>query len=296
MRELRLFRDEYFENGFTLIARRHGKGGKDVPKGIFQFPCSKDKPTWFFEQWHSHHCIVKERYETDPYTLANCAKEMKYDPEKKIISLRLNARNEYEGKGHLDKRVLWPHLLLEQCMVEKFDEYSEEEKPFYSADAKKFVWELSLRMTDFKDTTNPEGINACQFLAYFYLTMKDESGFVYFGMAPFDNREPMEKYWALDVEGRAMIYTLSTADTFCGIENAFKGNSKDIKLNEWRDICVDMTPYIDKAIQRINDENIFGRKVSRNDMYIRGVNIGFEIHGNYDCTVEIRKHNLVSYI
>lgn len=31
-------------------------------------------------------------------------------------------------------------------------------------------------------------------------------------------------------------------------------------------------------------------------LFVKGTNIGFEVHGNYDCTVQIRDYNLVSYL
>ena len=35
--------------------------------------------------------------------------------------------------------------------------------------------------------------------------------------------------------------------------------------------------------------------VPKEDMYFDGVNIGYEIHGNYDCTVEFKNFNMVAY-
>ena len=35
--------------------------------------------------------------------------------------------------------------------------------------------------------------------------------------------------------------------------------------------------------------------IAEEDFYIGGTNIGFEIHGNYDCTVDIKNFNITSY-
>lgn len=297
-RTKRLFRDEHFREGFRITARRHGRGGRDVIIDTFRFPFSREEtPVWLFEQWHSRHCIRKERTLTNnPYGFENTAKAVYMDKDTGIISLRLNARNEYEGRPHKDKRVLWPHLLLEQNMAEKFEDFSPEEKPFYSADFKKLELDTTLRFTDYKNTSNPEGINACQFMAYFYLTMKDNSGFIYFGVNFFDNRGDLGTYWRMDVEGRAMIFLLSTGETFGTYENGFNLPDGEMKLNEWKTVRLDLTPYIDKLIGKINEDNVFGRTVSREDFYVRGTNIGFEIHGNFDCTVELKDYNLISTI
>lgn len=48
-------------------------------------------------------------------------------------------------------------------------------------------------------------------------------------------------------------------------------------------------------MHHVYEDQIFGEKVSVSDFYIGGTNIGFEIHGNHDCTMEIKDFNLLSY-
>lgn len=50
-----------------------------------------------------------------------------------------------------------------------------------------------------------------------------------------------------------------------------------------------------REVHHVYEDQIFGEKVSVSDFYIGGTNIGFEIHGNYDCTMEIKDFNLLSY-
>ncbi len=292
----RLFQDEHFNNGFILTARRHGRHGVNVEIDRIKYPCSKDEPKWFLEQWHSRHCVKKERFETDAYTLANAAKCVKLDPKNNVLSMTLNGSAEYEGKPHKDKRVLWPHLLLEQVTYDKFELIPEDEKPFYNGDMKKLSVELDIRMTDYKGTDVTEGILACQYMAYFYLTLKDGSGFIYFGINLFDSRGIFDNYWALDVEGRAMIYLLNSVNAFGSKEASFNSSDNIVADKKWRHVNVDLTPHIEHLIEKINNENVFGRQVTRDDFFVRGTNIGFETHGNIDCTFEIKNYNLVSEI
>lgn len=292
----RLFRDEHFNNGFILNACKHGKGGNYVEIDRIIYPCSENEPQWFLDQWHSKHCIKKERFETDAYTLENSAKRIKLDPENRTISLTLNGSAEYEGKPHLDRRVLWPHLLLEQITYDKFDKIPDEEKPFYNGNMKKLSVEIDIRMTDYKGTDITDGILACQFMAYFYLTMKDGSGFIYFGINLFDSRGIFDNYWALDVEGEAMIYLLNSVNTFGSKEASFNNSDLIVADKEWRHVRLDLTPHIETLVSKINDDNIFGKKVTRDDFFINGTNIGFETHGNIDCTFEFKNYNLVSEI
>ncbi|MBQ7399496.1 MAG: hypothetical protein IJW06_03420, partial [Clostridia bacterium] len=65
---------------------------------------------------------------------------------------------------------------------------------------------------------------------------------------------------------------------------------------EWKHVEIDLTPHIDNIIEKANKELIFGEPVKREDFYFSGTNMGFEIHNNMSCTVEVKNYNLVSYI
>jgi len=294
METKRLFKDEGFADGFKVIARRHGRGHKDVAIDTFQYPTAQGEPKWLLEQWHSRHCIKKEKYESEAYVLENAAKRIEVKPQERYISLTLNGTAEYNGRPHINKRVLWPHLLLEQITYDKFADVPEEEKKFYSCEFEKLSCELDVRLKHFADTNERRGILACQFMAYFYLQLKDDDGFIYFGINIFDSRGLMKTYWALDVEGRAMIYLLSTEETFGGAEKSFNADNAIIQGDEWKHIEIDLTPHIDTLLEKINSELVFGRNISREDLYVRGTNIGFETHGNLDCTIEVKNYNLVA--
>ena len=68
-------------------------------------------------------------------------------------------------------------FLLNSCYVDM--EYN-------SADADRMFVELDIRMTDFKPTTNTEGMNVCSYLAYFYLRPKTDPGqLIWFGLNLF---------------------------------------------------------------------------------------------------------------
>lgn len=293
-----LFFDPDYSDGFRVIARRHGRGGVDVTLGEIKFPGSGSETPWMLEQWHSRHCIWRERYESDnPFVIENSAKRVEVRPEENLISMRLDGAAEYAGRGHTDKRTFWPHLLLEQCMLNDFSEYPQDLQKFYSADCDRMVLNTDIRITDFKRSEVRRGILACQFMAYFYLTLKGSRQFIYFGADFFDSRGLMGLYWKMDVMGDAMIYLLPTEESFNSPEDVFcRESEKLIDPQRWRHVSLDLTPHIDRIVERANRENIFGRQVSRGDFYIRGTNIGFETHGNYDCTIEVKNYNIISYV
>ena len=102
--------------------------------------------------------------------------------------------------------------------------------------------------------------------------------------------------WAPDSAAHQYMYGMPQAVVFGGMENSFNP-SKGVAAvsNEWKKIRLDVTPHIDRAIEWANRDNIFEKTITKEDMYFDGVNIGYEIHGNYDCTIEFKNFNMVSY-
>ena len=58
----------------------------------------------------------------------------------------------------------------------------------------------------------------------------------------------------------------------------------------------DLVPHINRVVDIVNSDMVFGRRISRGALFVKGTNIGFEVHGNYDCTLQIRDYNSVSYL
>ena len=137
-------------------------------------------------------------------------------------------------------------------------------------------------------------------LIYFYLmTDKAPGQRIWFGQTVFNGlsaSERVEASWSPDSAAHQYMYGIPQAVFFGGIENSFNPE-KGVAVvgDEWKHIRLDVTPHIERAVEWANRDNIFGVEVTKEDMYISGVNIGFEIHGNYDCTFEIKNFNMVSY-
>jgi hypothetical protein len=92
------------------------------------------------------------------------------------------------------------------------------------------------------------------------------------------------------------MYGMPQTVVFGNLENTFNPAPGVAAVGEeWKKIRLDVTPHIQRAIEWANRDNIFGVKVTKEDMYFTGANIGFEIHGNYDCTFEFKNFNMVAY-
>ena len=79
------------------------------------------------------------------------------------------------------------------------------------------------------------------------------------------------------------------------MKNSFNNEPGKMLLNEWKNIRLDITPHLEQVVAWANRDNIFGLQVTRDDLYISGVNLGYEIHGNYDLTMEFKNMNMVAY-
>lgn len=286
-----LFADEGFENGFTVMSMQT-QNGQGVPLGNFTYNALPVMPDWMIAQWGSKYCLWDEREESDMYTITDGkTKTVTYSPEEKSVSMRLNAANVYGGEPAGEGN--WPHLLLEQSPLKVMPG----DTAFYSCAADKLMLTLDIKLTDFKDTTNKEGINAAQYLAYFYIKGVTGHEFVWFGVNLFDSRGLQDTYWRVDTAGsNQMIYTISTADTYgCGLRS-LTPFGKPFASKQWRHISLNLTPHIQKMIGKANESNLFGRPVTAEDFVVGGTNIGFEIHGNYDCTVAIKNFQMTSFV
>ncbi len=288
-----LFGDAGFENGFTVMSQQTVDNA-GIPLGAFIYGDNESTPSWMIAQWNSGPCLWAERVESDKFTITDSlTKTVKYNPAEKSVSMRLNATNVYNGEPAGAES--WPHLLLEQSPLCDYNSLDADEKAFYNCSADRIVLSLDIKITDFKGTTNTEGINAAQYLAYFYLNGVTHKEFIWFGVNLFDDRGYQDTYWALDEASQKMIYCVSTKDTFGGKNKSLFRNGAPYVNDEWVHIELDLSPHIAKAIKEANKANTFGYEVSEEDFYIGGTNIGFEIHGNYDCTVEIKDFQITSY-
>ncbi len=321
-----LLYDNDFVNGFDVrpIVNNYN------PEGYFEYTGSGDETNnlWAICPWWTHDgdglspsnyaatSLIHNRAETDEYTIADAkgSKVITYHPDDKSLTMTLNASRIYDGTPHIkddatttdvdeSNRKWWPHLLIEQdpsiCPVDT---------EVHSADAERIMCELDIRMTEYTPTTNEEGTNACQFLVYFYLFHKDDvkrSQRIWFGACLYDNRGGVVYVptWNRDSAANQMIYCIPQETVYEGLENSYIRHQvvdntsvfNTVTDDEWKTIRLDLTSHIDRVVEWMNRDNAFGKEVSKEDLYFGGVNLGFETHGNIDCTFEIRNFDLVSY-
>ncbi len=293
-----MLHDNGFENGFVVSHYEHKPIDRNERVWNDYVETGK-KPDWdLMSLWTLYDLWDTRDYTVNKYTLADKVgiNTVVYDPEEKSLSLRLNATKVYNGEPHDSNFSWWPHLLINQeYMTYPVDKVKN------SAAADRIFVELDMRVTDFKNTTNPKGSNSCIFPLFFYLvTDKAPNQKIWFGISLFhtaanNTRVPA---WAPDSAAHQYIYGIPPAAVFGDLANSFNPRPGKVAVgDEWKHIRVDITDYIDQCLEWANRDEAFGfgLNLTKEDMYFGGCNIGFEIHGNYDCTVEIKNLDMISY-
>ena len=293
-----MLQDNGYERG--LYVGHYEQQKVDKSQRMWQDYCEEgvSTPVWDLGPWWNGHDLWENRVEGDKYTLTDDKgiNTIIYNPDEKSLSLRVDATKIYEGKPHIiEEYKWWPHLLLNQ----QYSSYPVDPVKNSAAADRIFV-ELDMRITDFKDTINPAGTNVCQFPLYFYfITDKAPTEKIWFGLSLMNGlscNASTNPTWAPDSAAHQFMYGIPQATVYGGMENSFNPEKgKMVVGDEWKHIRVDITPHIERCIEWANRDRAFGVEVTKEDMYFGGCNIGFEIHGNYDCTIEIKNLDMVAY-
>ena len=294
----RLLQDEGFERGFYV--GRVKNTASSLENGLFQDYCETDEtPLWIISPHWARFDLVDDRdTTTDKYTIKDTAgaNTVTYNPDEKSLTMRVNATKIYEGKPHIaEEYEWWPHLLVAQN-----SSISPVDVERNSAAADRMFVEIDIRCLDFKDSPVREGAVQPSFMTYFYLrTPKAPGQLIWFGI-DFLNGTSANKGtgagWSPDSAAHQYMYKIRQAVFYGGIENSFNPeNGVIVTGEEWKSVRFDVTPHIEQAVTWANRDNVFGVPVTLEDMYIEGVNIGYETWGNFDYTMEFKNFNMVSY-
>ena len=325
-----IFKDTSFDNGFYV--RDMDQKIKKPEYFNYTFANNGATPVWMVDPWYAYdysNSANKSQYEL--YTKAsstattltddNGTKVVKFNGTTKtstqadgkqytgdVLSLTLNAKSIYNGKTHEQMKsagmTYWPHLLIEQSR-----DICDVDSVANSAGADKIFLEMDIKMTNYsaKAEYNRNSTKQLSFLLYTYLRPKaNPNDRIWFGASLCSNGAVDYPTWNRDTGASAYIYCIPQEVVYQGIKNSFYQQVKDkvglkyynsgTTSKDWVHISLDVTPYIQTAIDWANREDAFGLgTLTRDDFYFDGVNIGFETHGNIDGTFEIANFNFVAY-
>lgn len=184
------------------------------------------------------------------------------------------------GKGRNIANQSWSHFLLEQDLV-KSAKIKDLESLFISLDFK-----LN-EVVNLDENNFNKNYHTAQFL--WYLTIKEGVGdkkeqlggnFIWFGIPLYDYRYSyIKKYIHYDGD-----FAGSTHSLIYNLDSRIYIKDAPIKLNTTYHICLDILPYIKRAIRYAIKNKIF---TSSKNLVINYMNIGWELPGSFKVDSEI---------
>ncbi len=294
MKSLQLIPDPDFLSGFKILSQKD-HSNNDLVRLLGIKKCDGDgDPVWSVATWDSGPCIWENRAETDEYSISDGRwRSFSVSKADRTARFTLDSSLYYKGKPAV-RGDYWPHLLLENG---RFGD--NRDNRFYRCSMNRLVFQIDLRMTKYSRVVNPDDwVEAAQFLCFFYLKGRNNDDFIWFGIKMFDNRCMLDSPFIAydggkpDASGK-LIYSLGLTDAYGGGGGLWKNGSPSAD-GEWKSICVDMKPHLDAAFDRAKKDGAI-KSENTDDMFIDGMNIGFETIGTFRHTIEIKNMRLFSY-
>lgn len=286
-----LFNDPFLKNGFTVLKPDGSVAGNIA--GVN----ATDEPSWVFPQWGSKYDIYNYAERTyfnggNVYTYVSAGQKidgveipgkiLTVDSTKGSIYMELNAQVEYDHPRKDGES--WPHTLMSQDFGGNLVHVSE---------LKDLVMNMSYEITKFEDcmgSSADSGKHCAQLVWYITLQNrtvghKDYGSYVWFGITLWDNRisgAPFGGYAAEDAgkedATHAFIYQPSSA--------LVHPNGKCPVVNEYRTVDFHLLDAAKAAFNTAKERGYLGDTLWE-DIYIGGMNFGFEVTGTYNVAAQI---------
>ena len=301
-KDMQIIPDLTFKDGIQLISQKDHANG-DVFSVLAEhdfYGGEANYPVWRLAQWDSGPCFVESRIESDPTVITDgMGRSFSYDPETNVMTFEFDTSLYYHGKPAVEGDY-WPHFLIEQDNFSQSLE-SSKDMDFLICDAERLVLSMDIRMLEFLETPiDGDWTRAAQFLMYFYVKGTDSHDFCWFGVQLFDNRGDRTNHYIgydggkADASG-AMIYSIGSKYVYRNSgRTLYKDQEPDIG-GEWVHVEIDLTPYLKDMLKKGKADGYFTVD-SLSELYIGGMNVGWETIGTFYHTMEIRNLQLVSYI
>ncbi len=296
--------DEFIENGYNaLFADPFLKNGISVLKpdgsaaGTISGVNAEGNPSWTFPQWGSKYDIydyAERNYYNggDAFTYVSegekvngvnvPAKILTIDSTNGSIYMELNAQVEYDHPRQDGES--WPHTLLSQDFGSNL---------VHVSDLEDLVMNMSYEITKFEDCmgSSADSSKHCAQLVW-YITLQnrteghaDFGKYVWFGITLWDNRisGAASNGFAAEDAGKddathAFIYQPPSS--------VVHANGKCPVVNESKTVDFHLLDVAKTAFNTAKDRGYLG-DTQWEDLYIGGMNFGFEVTGTYNVAVQI---------
>ncbi len=288
-----LFNDPFIKNGVQVLKPDGSEAG--TISGIN----AQGDPCWVFPQWGSKYDIYdydERKYSNggDAFTYVSKGQQVNgVDVPAKILSIdstngsiymELNAQVEFDSPRQDGES--WPHTLLSQ-------DFGPDPALVHISELEDLVMNMSYEITKFEDCMgdSADSDKHCAQLIW-YITIQnrtpgheDYGKYVWFGITLWDNRISGEAFggYAAEDAGKedathAFIYQPSS--------DIVHSNGKCPVVNEYRTVDFHLLEAAMTAFNTAKERGYLGN-TAWEDLYIGGMNFGFEVTGTYNVAVQI---------
>jgi len=274
-----IIKDPHFTTGFNL---RSPKASEGVYDRWIPYPVEGKEitPEWLLGQWGTDGVLKSANGKTvcgNDYKKVAVAKT----GEKADLTLDVYANKEYAGDVRKADRM-WAHLLVEQGL----------KKVSRLVDLKSVKFHLEAKLLSsklYKPELFDAGKHAAQYQVFFYLQdrNKESEGYgemIWFGIPVYDNRErKTSRYEAGDFAGSGMFICTLAHDFLCK-ESAHDG--------KWITLEADLLEEMKNAFYIAQKKGFMQKTKSLDDIYLTGMNMGWEVPGLLDVSIQTRNLSL----
>jgi len=297
-----LITDLKFEHGFT-VKGLGGDQGTTGTVGIFNYLNLPGRPFWTLAQWASKYDFMDQAVTTfsdlgnGVFNYTNPTKDFTIDTRNGMLTFGAVSSNCYDAPRTSGSEP-WFHLLIESTFSVGGSNPNAK-----VSDLKSVRVDLSSRLTKFEDMMDGQdnpGLHAAQFLMYLAIQNQDVKSadygqMIWFGFSIFDNRYewlgPSSQY---DKGTKSLIVGIGNRRLFDYNNNYFFRNGQIYANpdNRWASFSIDVADDISDAYDTARSQGYF-QNTSFDQLYISGMNIGWEIPGIYDCEVQTKDLRIV---
>ena len=279
--------DVGFDLGLTVL--RPAAGGKNAT-GVLVSPAGPPAPVWRLAQWHSRFDLGETKgIDRDGWRcFFDGAKSVAFatGADSPVLSLGLDADTEYRSKVP-ERGDPWPHLLLERNLIATPSLQELIEVPF----------EVQLKLARAEEVKH-EGWNPRQHTAQFvfYLVVRNanrkSAGFgdyYWCGALLYDTRYPSaEEFSMID---RSTANKPGTGKVIHQMPYAAIAK-ESVHSGNWVHVKGDLLPHILKGLQVAWSKGQLGSSRDLSDYRLEAMNMGWEVTGPMNVTMQIRGFNL----
>ncbi len=299
-----LLDDLNFSRGLA-ISKFHSNTSGGIPFGTLDYGgiAADGENVWSMGQWGCTRNMMDATFRRDGSVLSYYDGSKTFEVDSAAtgrVKLGIKGSVEYgtDENGQIRDRLTssenWPHNIIGQNFHAKS-----------LKGAQKIYWECDYNVTQCDRLTGypvDPALHAAQFQWFVSMTNLNPESESYqqsmwFGFSMFDTRaigstpSGMAAYDGGKEDNTGMfIYMFSLSQ----VDVSTEGNRVDLPssvIGRDRSVRVDVVPFIKAGLKSAQKQGAL-KGATINDLVLGSTNIGWEIPGNYDCMVEIRRMNM----